>query len=418
MGVSDSNPGRREVLAALGTASGAFLAGCSGLLETSDTEDGGSSGTAGGLTRLWTAGTPTEYGTNHHRMGVVQVDGEPVVGVPRSESPDVQGCGLLAVDGDGGRLWRQDLPAEACDPHSVGDVAVGQLDDEPVFLVATIQNDVVAYDVTTGERRFSAELVGTVPFGAPVISPPLADGSRRIVVLDNSGNLVVAHTDGSRAWTREVDGVAYPSPVVRDVDGDGSVEVVVTTDIESGWVIALGIDGELRWRTAFESGGRELTSVERGEGRDLVLSTWEGEVAVVDGDGGEIRWSEPLADRGILGHSDGDQLYAGEGDGVVHAIDPGDGTVEWTVDSLASDAPANAPVLASDGPGGRPVVASLSYDGTLGLIDAERGRVVVEEGFGEETYTQPLVTDLTGDGRDDLLIMFGDARVEAYSLPT
>jgi len=27
------------------------------------------------------------------------------------------------------------------------------------------------------------------------------------------------------------------------------------------------------------------------------------------------------------------------------------------------------------------------------------------------------VTDLTGDGRDDLLIMFGDARVEAYSLP-
>jgi outer membrane protein assembly factor BamB len=426
--VSERRPARRQVLTALGTAGGAFLAGCTSLLDTGDSGGGDSDGdesereeSAGGesngLERLWSAGTPTEYGTNHHRMGVVRVDGEPVVGVPRSERPDVPGCGLLAVDGDGEKRWSRDLPAEACDPHSVGDVAAGTIDGEQVFLVATIQKEVVAYSAGTGEPRFEADLIESVPYGAPVVSPELADGSRRIVVVDNSGNLVVARPDGSRAWTRAVDGVVYPAPVVRDVDGDGSVEVVVTTDIKSGWVLAFGIDGEPRWRTEFETGGRELSSIDREEGRDIVLSTWDGNVAAVDGASGDVRWSEPLADRGLLGDSDSERLYATEGNGVVHAVNPEDGSVTWTVDSVATDAPANGPVVGTNGPEGQPVVASLSYDGTLGLIDPDRGNAELEHSLGTEAYTRPLLTDLTGDGSDDMLVMFGDASVEAYTLP-
>lgn len=426
--MSERHPARRQVLAALGTAGGAALAGCTSLLDTgesgsgdpADDESGGGEpnvGESAGLERLWSAGTPTEYGTNHHRMGVVRVDGEPTVGVPRSELPDMLGCGLLAVDGDGEKRWSRELPAEACDPHSIGDVAVGTIGGETVFLVATIQREVVAYSAVTGEPRFEADLLESVPYGPPVISPRLADGSRRIVVVDNSGTLVVAHPDGSRAWTRAVGGVVYPAPVVRDIDGDGSVEVVVTTDIESGWVLAFGIDGEPRWRAEFETGGRQLSSIDREEGCDIVLSTWGGNVAAVDGPSGDVRWSELLADRGLLGDSDTERLYAAEGNGVVHAIDPEDGSVAWTVDSVATDAPANGPVVGTDGSAGGPVVASLSYDGTLGLIDPERGTVELEHSFGTEAYTQPLLTDLTGDGSDDMLVMFGDAHVEAYSLP-
>ena len=416
----DDSTGRRTVLAALGTASSAALAGCSGVLDWggSDDSDGGAGNGVGApeqVDRLWTAGTTTEYAGNHHEMGAIRVDGKVVVAVPRSEDPDTEGCGLLALDAGGETRWRRDLPAEVCDPHAVGDVAVGELDGDPILLVATIEKDVVAYAAATGGVRFEAELVETVPYGHPVISPPLADGSRRVVVVDNLGHAVVANLDGSTAWRREFEGVVYPAPVVRDVDGDGAVEVVVATDAEQGWLVAHDAAGEERWRTAFETGGRALSSVERDDHRDLVLSTWGGQVAAVDGRSGETRWSELLAERGILGGSDGERLYAGAGDGVVHAIDPNDGTVVWTVDSIGSSAPANAPVVGHPREGA-PVVASLAYDGALGLIDAETGSVLVEHSFGEETYTSPLFADLTGDGSDDLLVMFGDARVEAYRL--
>jgi len=421
--VSEQQPSRRELLAGLAGTGTATLAGCLGRLDSGGVEgqesDGGSgdgdearTDAGGELDRLWTAGPTTEYGGNHHKMGATWLGGDPVVGVPHSERPDTPGCGLLALDATGQVRWRRDLPAGSCDPHAVGDVSVGSIDGEAVLLAATIEGTVVAYSAETGDPRFEADLVETIPYSAPVISPELADGSRRIVVVDNTGNVVAARPDGSVAWTHSVEGVVYPAPVVRDVDGDGSVEIVVTTDRKRGWVIALDTAGEVRWEAEFETGGKALSSVGRGDHRDVVLSTWGGEVAAVDGRTGEIRWAETLADRGILGDSDGDRLYASEGSGVVHAVDPVDGTVVWTVDSLGTDAPANAPVVLG-GKTSSPTVASLSYDGSLGLIDAS-GEVLAEHSFGESSYTSPLPVDLTGDGREELLVMFGDGRVEAY----
>jgi len=423
--VNERGPSRRELLAGLAGTGTAAFAGCLGRLDSGGVEgqesdgesgDGGDARTdAGGtLDRLWTAGPTTEYAGNHHEMGVTWLGGEPVVGVPHSERPDTSGCGLLALDAAGGVRWRQDLPAAACDPHAIGDVSVGSIDGEAVLLAATIEGTVVAYSAETGEPRFEADLVETIPYSAPVISPELADGSRQIVVVDNTGNVVAARPDGSTRWTRPVEGVVYPAPVARDVDGDGSVEIVVTTDRRNGWVIAMDTAGEIRWEAEFETGGKALSSIGRGGHRDVVLSTWGGEVAAVDGRTGEIRWAETLADRGILGASDGDRLYASEGSGVVHAVDPTDGTVVWTVDSLETDAPANAPVVIAGEAGSSPTVASLSYDGSLGLIDAG-GDVVAEHSFGESSYTSPLPVDLTGDGREELLVMFGDGRVEAYT---
>jgi len=418
--VSDHFTSRRQVLGALGAAGVAGVAGCGGLLEgdstaPTPTEDGDRAET-GDLQRLWITDNRTEYPQNHHEMGVTHVDGEPLVGVPRSENPDTEGCGLAAVGPGGEQRWQHRLPAAACDPHAVGDVGVGTLDGEAVFLVSTIQGSTVGYSAATGAVRFEADLVETIPYGAPVLTPPGPDGSRRVVVVDNNGNLVVAYPDGSIAWKHAVDGVVYPSPVVRDVDGDGVVEIVVATDVEDGWVIALDIDGSVRWRETFGTGGREIHPLDQGDRCDVAISTWEGVVAVLDGTDGTVRWSEEYANRGILGETAGNHLYASEGDGIVHAIDPADGSVEWTVDSIETDAPANAPVVGQVGPDS-PLVAALGYDGTLALIDAETGTLDGQYSFDQSTYTSPLLVDLTDDDSDEILIMFGDSRVGAYSIP-
>jgi outer membrane protein assembly factor BamB len=389
----------------------AGLAGCSALGgPATPTSDGP------GVERIWRASISTEYAQNHHKLGHTAVDGEPVVGVPLSEYPDTVGCGLVGLGSNGEVRWRDELPAGVCDPHSIGDVGTGTVDGQPVFVVSTIEGDTVAYHAGTGDRLFEADLIETIPYSRPALTPPLSDGDRRVVVLDNSAHLVVGRLDGTVDWRYDADGITYPAPVVADVNGDGTPEIVLTTDTASGWVLALSLDGSVLWETEFESGGRGLVGLERDDGYDIAVSTWQGEVAALDGATGDVRWTGTYAERGILGEYDQDHLYTAEGDGVVHAIDRADGSLAWTTESLSSSAPANAPAVGSTALDGEPAVGALTYDGTLGLLDPETGRVELERQFGPDTFSSPLFVDLTGDDQQDVVVMFGNGRTEAFGL--
>jgi len=319
--------------------------------------------------------------------------------------------------GSGGEVrWRDKLPADVCDPHSIGDVGTGVVDGEPVFVVSTIEGETVAYHAGTGDRLFEADLIETIPYSRPALTPPLSDGDRRVVVLDNSAHLAVGRLDGTVDWRYDAGGIAYPAPVVADINGDGAPEIVVTLDQASGWVVALSLDGSVLWETEFESGGRGLIGLEREEGYDVAVSTWQGKVAALDGASGDVRWQGPYARRGILGEYDQTHLYTAEGDGVVHAIDRADGSLAWTTESLSSSAPANAPVVGTNVLDGGPGVGTLTYDGTLGILDPETGTVEVERQFGPDTFSSPLFVDLTGNGRQEVVVMFGNGRTEAFGL--
>jgi outer membrane protein assembly factor BamB len=413
--VTGGDHSRREILAGLGTAGAVGLAGCSVLGGTERVATDGTDESAG-VERLWRADTSTEYAQNHHKLGTTQVDGEHVVGVPLSEYPDTVGCGLVGLGSGGEIRWREQLPKSVCDPHSIGDVGTGTIDGEQVFVVSTIEGESVAYHAGSGDRLFEADLIETIPYSEPVLTPPLSDGDRRIVVLDNSAYLVVGRLDGTVDWRHDADGVTYPAPVVADVNGDGVPEIVVAVDQASGWVVAFSMDGSVLWETEFESGGRGLIALEREHGYDIAVSTWDGQVAAIDGTDGEIRWQGEYARRGILGEYDEEHLYTTEGDGVVHAIDRSDGSLAWTTSSLSSTAPANAPVVGESALDGGPAVGTLTYDGTLGLLDPATGRIELEHQFGSETFTSPLLVDVTGDDRQDVVVMFGDGRTEAFAL--
>jgi outer membrane protein assembly factor BamB len=416
--VTDGDHSRRQILAGLGTAGSVGLAGCSvlGGLQGSETVDTDDTDDSAGVERLWRADPSTEYAQNHHKLGTTRVNGAPVVGVPLSEYPDTVGCGLVGLGNGGEVRWREQLPKSVCDPHSIGDVGTGRVDGEQAFVVSTIEGDTVAYSAATGDRLFTADLIETIPYSQPVLTPPLSDGERRVVVVDNSANVVVAQLDGAVDWTHDAGSVAYPAPVVADVDGDGDHEIVVSTDDAKGWVVALGLDGTVRWETGFESGGRGLVGLEREQGYDIAVSTWKGQVAAIDGTDGAVRWQGEYARRGILGEYDENHLYTTEGDGVVHAIDRSDGSLAWTVESLSSTAPANAPVVGTNPLEDGPAVGTVTYDGTLGLIDAETGTVELEHQFGSDVFSSPVLVDLTDDGRQDVVVMFGNGRTEAFAL--
>jgi len=408
--VGDERLTRRRLVSTLGAVGVAGFAGClSG-------PSGGRSPETEPVDQRWRTDTTREYTQNHHTLSVAHADGEAVIGVPLSELPDRPGCGLVAVDRSGTICWEHRLPKGVCDPHSIGDVGVGHIRGTAALVVSTIEGETVAYDALTGERLFGADLIETIPYSAPAVTPPLAEGGQRIVVLDNNGNLAVATPDGQLDWRHSADGITYPGPVVGDVDGDGQVEIVVSTDTTTGQVIAFGIEGAERWRTALESGGRGLVGMERDDHQTVAVSTWDGEVVAIDGRTGEKRWADTYAERGILGGYDESTLYTTEGDGVVHAVNREDGSLTWTVDALSTTAPANSPAVGAAGPDGETRVVALSYDGTLGVIDPQTGDLTVEHQFGPEVFSRPVTVDLDDDGRDELVVMFGNGQVGAFSL--
>lgn len=413
--VTVSAPTRRQILATLGAVGSAGLAGCTGgqAPQDSDTEPTDEQPAADDLQRLWETETRTEYEQNHHKIGVTETGDGTVIGIPLSELPETAGCGLVALDTEGAVRWEQMLPKAVCDPHSIGDVATGVIEETPVLLVATIEGETIAYEAASGEQLFAANLIETIPYSGPALVPEGPEGETRVVVMDNTANVVSARLDGTVDWTHDAGGVGYPAPVVEDVDGDGEMEIVIATDEADGWVTALALDGSVLWETRFESGGRGLVELPQGDRSDVAVSTWKGEVAAIDGRNGDIRWRGMYATRGLLGDYDQDHLYSTEGDGVVNAIDRSDGTLAWSTDSLPSSNPANAPSVGENDD----VVAALTYDGAFGILDPDNGTVELGHKLDAESFSSPQLLDLTGNGHDDAVVLFGDGHVEGFRLP-
>jgi outer membrane protein assembly factor BamB len=404
---------RRELLATAGISVGGFLAGCVDSADiVSDSDE-----TTTGLTTEWTSETAREYEQNHHKIAVTTVDGETTIGVPLNEKIDVGNCGVFALDGEGELRWK-DIPSDIeCEPHSIGDMSVGDVDDdgESELLVAMKNGPVRAYDPIPGDIVLEASLIETVPYGAPVITPEREDGTRLFVAVDNGGTIGAATLDGEVVWTHDRDGSTYPSPLLEDVNDDGASELVVTSGGAQNSVTALDLQGTVVWQTELDAGGREMRTFERQGQLDIVLSTWSGNVVAIDGATGEIRWTTEAAYYGEVGDTDSERIYATAQNGVVNALDPADGSLVWAHESFDSDGPSMAPTVGSVTATDATDVIFFGHDGTAGVLDGETGEVLDERQLGGHTYTPPTTVDLTGNGKENVLALLGDGRVMSLS---
>ncbi|WP_267639800.1 outer membrane protein assembly factor BamB family protein [Haloarchaeobius amylolyticus] len=133
---------------------------------------------------------------------------------------------LAAYDADGAAVW------ETTVADAVTWMTTGQLDSDPAreLVVGTQQGQVAAVDGRTGEPEWqhdrkllsAVHAVGEVD-GVPTVFATAGDGS--LVALDGR--------DGSVRWesTVETEKVTMmPPPVLGDVDGDGTAELVVASN--------------------------------------------------------------------------------------------------------------------------------------------------------------------------------------------
>ncbi|WP_255151837.1 PQQ-binding-like beta-propeller repeat protein [Halorarius halobius] len=394
------------------------LAGCSGG-PTAPSEDVE-------LIERWQAGDSAIEG-NHHaaaagRVGGNGSSGEAVVAVPIGGRSGRTGCKLLVLDGDGERRWADDVPKRACTIHAVADPTLADFtgDGRPELLAATTEEAVVAYDPLTGEVTFRHPL-SDYGYTRPVVADVIGDSTPELVVTDIDGTLSVVRPDNTTVWRRPLNAFSWASPAVENFDASGGKEVVV--GLGNGTVVAFTPRGGVAWSTAVE-GSVTWTAdgdVDDDPAREFLAATASGTVAALDGATGEVEWSRDLGTLAAVGPPVGTgadaTVYATNRNGTLYALDGTTGDTEWTTTLTTGETQMNPPPVVGDVTGdGDPDVVAVTNDGRVLVVNPADGTVRGSYERDGAVFTHATLADTDGDGTEEIYVVYGDGTAVALAV--
>lgn len=388
-----------------------------------------STGNDGDLTELWVGDTARDNEVNHHAIGAGP-DGDVVVAplaeVPNSDVPITDtSCSLVRLTTDSGTVdWRRGVPAADCFTHALTQPVIADLegDGEIEVAVSTTQDALVVRAAATGAERFRVPLE-TYGYGRPTVADVLPAPGSELVTSDIAGGVVLAGADGTVGWRRSLNRTfdrrvsVWAAPVVADVDADGDSEVVLGTSVGP---VVLGPRGSVEWS---ERGGATYLATADVDTDDAVeIVTAEGRtVRALDGATGDVQWTRDLESGArIRAAADADddgtvELFVGLANGQVLALDARTGRTRWTTTVSGEESTLVSPVLADvDGDGSDEVVAA-TRGGAVTVMDAGDGAELGRYERSVPVWTFPTPADIDDDGRAEILVIYGDARVVALA---
>jgi len=283
---------------------------------------------------------------------------------------------VRALDATTGRaLWEADTKADLAAGPSFGDGLV---------VVGTSSGTVIALEATDGKQRWRVQL------GGEVLAAPLVAGDR-VVVRTVDGRLIALNTaDGTETWMVED---LVPRLTLRGTSPPVRAGDAVIGGFDSGRVMAVSIPtGDILWQAQVSTPrGRselerlaDIDAAVRVAGDEVYAIGYQGRIAMIARDSGQIWWTRDLSSYRDVGMDD-DQLYVASSDGDVVALRRRDGGVVWQQTGLKRRG-LGAPVVH----GGAVVVGD--FDGYLHWLDRDTGRFVARERPGSTRFaTAPIV---------------------------
>jgi outer membrane protein assembly factor BamB/chitodextrinase len=254
--------------------------------------------------------------------------------------------------------------------------------------------------------------------GSPSLADLDGDGSLETVVSADGLGLAVLGADGSLRWTYSFPSTIVTTPLLADIDSDGQTELLAGT--EGGALFAISSGRDLLW--TFSADGpvsSDMTAADLdGDGRaEVVFATARGTVAAVGADGRE-RWRFPAgsAVRGCLPAADFDldglpEVAVGTSGGRLILLGRG-GAVLWNV---SAGAPLTAdPAVADLDLDGRPDVVAGTAGGNMTAF-ASNGTLLWTFPAGGSVNSSIAVADQDGDGRPEVLAGCDDGRLYCLS---
>jgi outer membrane protein assembly factor BamB len=283
---------------------------------------------------------------------------------------------VRALDAATGRTrWESDVEVE---------LAAGPSAGEGLVVVGTSSGTVIALESADGKERWRAKLSGEV------LAAPLVAGGRVIVRTVDGRLRALEAADGKEAWMVED---LVPRLTLRGTSAPVRAGDVVFCGFDSGRVMAVSIPtGDILWQAQVSTPrGRselerlaDIDAAVRVAGDEVYAVGYQGRVAMIARESGQIWWTRDLSSYRDIGMDEG-QLYVASSDGDVVALRRRDGGVVWQQTGLKRRG-LGAPVVH-----GSAVVVG-DFDGYLHWLDRETGRFVARERPGSTRFaTTPIV---------------------------
>jgi outer membrane protein assembly factor BamB len=300
-----------------------------------------------------------------------------VAGVVYAASHDGEVAAFAAPTGKRAWLVKTKLPLSAGPEVGAGAVVVG-----------STEGDVVALDASNGAERWRASIKSEI-LARPLIVNDI------VIVRTVDGHLeALSITDGARRWSVNEQ---VPRLTLRGTSPPVLAGDRIVAGFDSGRMLAIDVrNGEVLWDTIVNapSGRTELErladidSPPRVSGDDIFVVGFQGRVAMLALDSGQIWWARDASSyRGFA--MDDTTLYLTNSDSVVIAMRKSDGAVQWEQSSLRRRS-LTAPAIDGD------ALIVGDFEGYLHWLDKATGEVVARRKAGGERITNAAVTD---DGR-------------------
>ncbi len=329
------------------------------------------------------------------------------------------------------KLWSTSVGGSASDRVKL----VPFVSDGRVY-VANREGVIKALDSGNGRVVWSVEKEGLEVSGGPGAGEGLV-----LVGTSNGEVLALSQQDGSEVWRARVSSEVLSVPkaalgmvVVHTIDGklyalnvsdgkiawmyDRSIPVLtlhgnsspvisgtkVICGFASGKLIAFDIDsGQQYWEAtiAVPSGSSELERMVDIDGDPVVqggmvyVATYQGQLAAVSEDSGDVVWRRELSSYAGLG-ADYEYLYVSDAEDKVWAIDPRNSSSMWKQEKLHGRRLSAPAVL------GEYIVVG-DFEGYLHWLSPEDGHMLARTRVGDAPITTPPVINgsvayVLGDG--------------------
>jgi outer membrane protein assembly factor BamB len=300
---------------------------------------------------------------------------------------------VVALDLTNGRLlWRASTKA----PLSGGTASSADL-----VVVGASDGQLFAFDAATGHPRWNVRLNGEV-------LAPAAISAKLVAVRTVDGKLhALSPADGHELWTTEQQ---VPRLSLRGTAGPVISGDLVLSGFDNGKVVALSAtDGSVQWEaTVTPPHGRtelerldDIDSDVRVAGKDVYAVGFQGKVAMLAIDTGQVWWSHDLSSyRGLT--LDEDTLYVSDSDGVVVALKARTGAEVWQQKTLLHR--GLSPIAVMDDS-----IVVGDFQGYLHWLDKASGALAARVSTGgARISTQPLVVG-------DMVVVVNDrGQINAY----
>lgn len=348
------------------------------------------------------------------------------------------GCGIFGGEEDEGLQpkpltdFAATLPVERAWSADLGSgsellrVALAPAGDDGRVFAASRDGRVSAFDPATGDRLWVTTLE------LPLSAGPGA-GQDRVAVVSSDGYLVCLRADdGNEVWRTFIGGESLARPIIAEnsvvaytIDGklhvhslfNGSerwsmeqslppltlrgssaplvVGTTVITGFDNGRIVASGlIDGEVRWEAVLSppTGRSDLERLADIDGamavvgQDLYATGYQGQMAALAAESGQMLWSREISTHVGLG-ADAGNVYVVSESGELIAMDRQTGAELWRQDALLRRRPT-APVP-YDG-----TVVAGDFEGFVHFFSAEDGSPVARVRVGDRMLSNaPVVID-------------------------